>query len=1094
MKQLIVLLITSLFTMQAMAITMSKLAQKRKWQQSARMAEKGAEDLEALLKRMQVEQTPVDLNYFQKIRLELNKLAAEEAEVAKTRGVLKSSLIKLPVDTAGFFIATGAINFMAMWNKSGGNPLVFQEQVMNLTDPLATFSFYSFMVANGFYTNFKSDRLAIDLTPETKALALRRISYQAMAAGSFASSVSADIGASIGACAKSWLHPKPASVMVSEKEKAEIDKLDKGCDKALEIWTARKMTEKYLPQIFSLLIVQGATEFLQEGVNKGISMSAKGLYKTILAAGERYGFKMLFVNVALSATPSGWFVKGISIVGKVMQFGFFVGVDHAINNTVTRGFNNFFKPLTFKAFDQIGLDMNFEVGGKYQWNVEKISRLREMFDPTARPDKRTAEGVFSFEHFTDNFPKEIRNFTAQLQIWRDHLNSNAEGDLNSWLAMTNRILTQMQISETYYSTYLKNLFVTSTISYRVNLPEKNPAKLPKEAFNNIPVYPYKTLPLFGVTYVPWAGSNVKEENAYLAMPAETEKGQAWLLKTIATKMRSKEVAERVSYSSESEKMEMKPVKWFHIPGPNRELAEKTLDALQTGNPAVQGLALKEFMAAFKRSIVNNDVEFRKFGYHLLGFIGKPDPKLYEGEGFNAAFELENKTQLESADFDLNDMDQRTNLSTPGQYLTHAMACGYHEGFIQEYALLNGSSDPDFRPPAIVLNQPKELCAQNGGSALSEDFYTKRITNPKTNLYYPNINSYITQNINPYILGDYRELDKDKLKIADIPKWWSERVMSKIPPVLKKWDAEYASLVDAMMTNMFETKVIHTGYMGQIIPTAPKLTRVVDKLTQFNWFGDNLFGSTISESYQFEKEFYLQTVNMVRTKMKFDLPLHGETSMLNEAKKIAIGESSKYLKPLNAPEYVNISSALNALIEELAKPVTYLNPDDQIKSDKQLEEERKTAAGKAKADLEDTQLNYKRYLDLEAKYENAVSALEATVGLKTASKAASDLFSDLPGQETETKDEKKTAPLQTGVITYVPVKIEKPNFEQGVVMAAAEGLRNIEENIAKYVKMKVLMRRGLTFTKDELAKFQQTAVQQAAATKQTCVKAIGGGCK
>ncbi|MBC7467070.1 MAG: hypothetical protein H7256_13860 [Bdellovibrio sp.] len=1032
MKHLILILLTTVFAAQAMAISARKIAYGRKWGQKAAVE---VESIEQLLKRLNVESKMPEPNYFQKFRLELNKLAKEEQALAKSRGVLKHSLIKLPVDTLGFFIATGAVNYISMWEKAGGNPMVFEDQVMNLTDPVATFSFYSFMVANGFYMNFRTS----GLSPEAKALAMRRLSYQAMAAGSLASSVVGDIGHSIKSCTDSWF-PKHKSVMEDYANKEKQQQSDELCNKANELWTAKNMSQKYVPQIVSLMLVQSATELAQMGASKAVTVSAEQIMKGITALGTKAGFQMLFVNVALAGTPSGWAIKGFTIVGKLVQFFGFVGVDHLLNNTITRATNNFFRPIVFKYFDRYGLDANFEVGGKYGWDLEKITSLREMFDPSARPDKRTAEGVFSFDKFQTNFPNEIKNFTSQLQAWRDHLNSDAEADLQGWMSMTLRMMNQMQLSESFYKVYLQNLFTTSNVAYRVNLPEKDPKKLEKTAFNNTTLYPYKTLPLFGTLYIPLEGSNMPEANAFLASPIDTEKRQSAFLAIVAKKLQDDQV-----------------IKSFHIPKLQRELAEKTLTSLINGNPKVQGEALKEFMSVYTKSLYNNDVEFRKFGKHLTSLIGTPNPKLNQGEGFNAAFLLENKAQAENADFDLVDGHLKLNLLDAGEYLTHAMVCGPSAGYIKENTAIGGliPMAPDFLAPSIVRNTPKEFCAQNGGSATSPIFYTQALTDSKTATKFTNVTDYIVKNLRADVMGDFR----NKEGLIDFSNWWSANVMINVPQKLKEWDDKYASIVRVAEGNMFAHK-------------KDSYTNLVDRLTQFNPAGDNLLGSSLSESFVFEKEFYLQTINIVRTKQKFILPAKGDTSILLEAKKIAIGKPSQYLKQLTAPEYANITAALNDLLSEAARSVERLNYEDQMKSDQVLEEEQSRASSSDKMAIEKRQLDFKRYAKIKERYESAVSELEVSVGLKrhNSEKENSTDFV-LPGDDDNSANEPKKS-------IFEDVKIETPNLEQAIVAASAAGLRNIEDSISKFVRMKILMRRGLTFTKDELKKFSQDELNKA----------------
>ena len=408
MKHFLTGLFILLFATQSMAVSISKLAQRRNWVQTAAHVE---EDAQQLLERVKFNPAQPDLNYFQKLRVELNRLAEEEQIAAKEKGVFAHSLMRLPVDTFGFFVATGAINFMTMWNNAGGNPLLFQEQVLNLKDPVATLSFYSFMAANGYYSDFRTNHLAPSLSPETKALALRGIAYQAMAAGSLASSVVADLGSSIKACANSWLPKKPHPALngiLLEKFNDERKKSDQICNSANQTWSTRNLSQKYLPQIFSLLIVQGATEVVQNGVNQTIAVGAKALYSSVLKAGEKAGFEMLFVRIAFSANPSRIAIQSFAIVGRLTQFAFFVGVDRVLSNTLTRGFDNFFKPLLFKIFDESFLNGLFEVGGKYQWDTSKISKLRPLFDPTSRANKDSVEGLYSFEKFETALPAATR--------------------------------------------------------------------------------------------------------------------------------------------------------------------------------------------------------------------------------------------------------------------------------------------------------------------------------------------------------------------------------------------------------------------------------------------------------------------------------------------------------------------------------------------------------------------------------------------------------------------------------------------------------------------------------------------------------------
>ncbi|MBC7456932.1 MAG: hypothetical protein H7235_01545 [Bdellovibrionaceae bacterium] len=1023
---LILILFSLLLVAQIQAAPTAKFTQRRFGNQT-----ENYKIMTEITGRLSLKSTTPDPNYFQKLRMELNTLAEQERKSAKSQGVLMHSLLKLPVDTFGFFVATGAVNFMSMWNHAGGNPLLFQEQVLNLKDPMATLSFYAFIAANGAYLNFRMGALSQKMSPEIQALVMRRITYQAMAAGSFASSVIGDIGNSIKSCANSWLPKGQYRSVLDTTKNADEAKSDQICNEANEIWTAKNITKKYVPQIFSLLAVQAATEVIQGTAKTATSWSANTLYKALVAGGKKAGLEMLFINIALSASPSRLVVRSFSIVGKITQFAFFVGVDHAINNTLTRGFNNMFKPLIFGYSDQFSLDKYFEVGGKYNWDDSKIVQLKQLFDPTGRADKKSAIGEYSFDKFKTAFPEEIKNFSAQLTDWRNHLNSDADAELTSWMGMTTRIINQLQLSESYYRNYITNLFLTSSRANRINLPEEHPDHVDAlNAYNNSTIYPYRTLPLFGVRYIPWADSNVKEENAYLSFPNDTEKMQSRYLKQVA-------------YSIQNENK----VQEYHLPKAALELVSGTLEALRNGNTTVQGQALQKFMDEYKKSLVNNNVELRLFGKYLTELIGHPNPRLYEGEGFNAAFEQENKNQMDIADFDLVDSHLNINLKDGSQYLTHAMLCGPARGEIKQFTSFDDVIkwwEPDFYPPRIVNSSAKEFCHENGGKAHSDKFYNVELTNSETKQKFKNVTTYIVQNIKHQVLGDYR----DKEKMADFTAWWHSEVMVTIPAVLEKWDQGYAEIVEKAMGNIFDRKSFSSF--------------AIDRYTQFNWFNDNLLASNLIDSYRFEKEFYLQTINMVRSKMNFNLPAHGDTSILSEAKKVALGEKSKILSKLVSKEYVNVSLILEELLTELSKPVDMLSYTDQIKSDELLKAMPAFAG----------QLDYKKYLDLAEKFEDSISEIELAAGLKVVSNKEGSVFDKFPAASASTTKTEKTKVYEDAKIT--------PDFTQSVVAAATAGLRNIEVSISKYARMKILMKRGLRFTKEELKKFNEAGHDKACA--------------
>lgn len=979
LKQILTICLLICFSTSGFAVSAKVLKQGQRF---AKVSDAGK-----LLERLNFESTPLPLNYFQKIRIELNKAAQAEAVAAKNNGVMVNSLLRLTPDTLGFFVATGAVNFMTMWNASSGNPLLFQQQVIGLKDPIANLSFYSFIAANGFYSNWQTSKLT-KMSPQAREMAMRKISYAGMAAGSLASSVTADIGASITACSKTLLTNTTA-------ENKAVD--DSACETALKVWSVRNLTQKYLPQIVSLMVVQAATEF----THKGVAWSAQKFLGVLKSIGVKTGLKISAIDVVLYATPGKFGIQLFKIAGQVTQFALFVSVDHLLNDTLTRGLNNILKPALFKTFDMYTLNSLFAVGTKYQWDIDKISTLTPMVFPENRSNVKSNEAYLNFNDFSKKFPAEIANFTERMQEWRDHLNSNAEQDLSEWMNLTTRMYNQVQISEKFYDSFLSELFTFSNISYRTQLPASDSQSLPMKSVINTTGFPYRTLPLYGVKFIPWINNdgkttNVAEDQAYILFPKETEKAQSDYLREFATTMLK---------SNDYQNLKFTPI--------HKEFMNSMLQKLMSTIPTEQGAALKNLV---EYPILQNQIglqavsnqSFIKLRAAMLNKIGIPQAKLNRGEGFSEAFILANKAQIEAADFDgASLITSNTSMFNAGSILMQQMICGGSIGKIQNYEI--GKTDitvwqPDFISPTIVTSQAKEFCSTKN-RINDEDFYTTVSTNSNGQTF-KNPVDFIVQNMDMTVLGNY----KDKTKKTDFSAWWANNVLYPILPNLEHWEKNYSNLVTKLDENLFSHQKI-------------TITSLVDDLTLNNWGSHNILPSKISDSFKFETEFYLRTMNLVVS------------------------------KKANTNSSQLILTSLDQMLSELKKTVTQLDIKYQTLTDDQLQA---VLSDENKNVEYEKQLNYKRYLSFKENFEQGISKFEASVGLKK--------------EEPLAIDNDKSV--------FQDIKVANSNFEQTVVSTAVQGLHSIEASISRYVRMKLLIRYGLKFSTEDNKKSQDEAVRQA----------------
>ena len=1012
MRQALLLVLSMIFTINSYAISISRSNNKQQKQITQEMFKlrqntmmnnglKSSDEMKELIQKISLDSNSAGSNYFQKMRIELNKLAAEEHQNAKRLGLLTHSTLKMPIDAFGFFIATGAINFMTMWTRAEGNPLLFYEQIMSQKDPLTHISFYAFMLANGYSTQIFTERLDKkypDLSPAARATELRRISYLALAAGSFASTVVSEIGSTIRSCTLSW----------DKNSKVPVEESNAICNQALEQWSLYNKTPQYLTQISTMLIVQAATEFVQATTEGAIKLGASALYQTLKGLEYSRGFHLVAVEMALYATPGKVAVKSVSVLGKLTQFTFFVGVDHAINNTVTRGLNNIVKQLWFTLFDKSYLDCYLAWGNLYKWNEKEIST----HDPACG---LTIDSV----EYKKYIAEELNDFKTQMQGWRTHLNSNVELDLNGWLERTNRIIKQSKLTEEFYSAYLSQLFDTANAYYRIGLPENDPNKLTRKTFSNKTEYPFRALPLFGINFVPWTkDSEIKADSAQYLYPYDTEQAQSKMLKAFAEQLSLTELTKEINLS--------------HF---EKELIQNLIDSLKTGQPITQGQALKNYMGYYSqtqqvgRSQTYKRIGFEKFSKFLFEKIGKPNPKLLEGQGFGAAFELKNDKEFELADFDLDKLSKGYKFKNPTDFLIYSMACGSENSKIKDYKYFSGKITlwaPDFIAPKLIsLQNESDVCNQ---ITSSDDLYKKKIIHPKTQKEYKNFIHYLANHIDPAYIGNYK--DPSNKRNSLFSKWWENNGLAVTKNYLLYEDKVYQNLIKELDKNI-------------ILENEVTVKTVLDYVTQMNFSNTNIMSHSLLQSYRFDAKFYLHLIDVVKNKKPIKIGFGNAPSLLNEAKKLSLQKGSSVLTELSSRTLIEANLSLEGLIAFL------LTPSREIK--------------------------YSQYAAAAENFRNKLSEIEASVGLKIkkTSQNELDLF-PMPGAENQQKSNSQS-------YVFEDAQLIDLNLEQTIIKSSVLGLIELEQEIARFVRMKVLMTQGLTFTDEDAKQLAQKSFNQACST-------------
>ena len=689
----------------------------------------------------------VDLSFFKKLRQEIQSEQMKEHHDAEKDGWYKNTNKRFIPESTTFAIAGGGVYFMTLMIKTNSDPALMVKHIESLKDPIAHVAFYSFMVANGMYVNFKTK----DMDPFTKQLAMKSLQYKGMAMGSLASSLTADLLGTFKACTQGWLENK------------NDESSNAACDEAYKTWTLRNKFTQYAPQIMSLWVSQAGADFVDEAGRKIKN------FKWVQGAAQKAEsqaiklFKITASNIDLLITPGGPVVKSIAWLGKLTKFSMFLAVDHLLTPSVMKIGNNLLQPFFFQ-FDVNKLDRLIVNASKTGWSSAEANK-----DSVECPVQ-----VKNCRSFND-LPKEIENYTYRMQQWRLHLNSKVENDLSGWLEITNKLLHQIDFSRNYYLAYSKNLFETLQRQNQVNRGEFSDE--PQRAWATQTQYPFRALPLFGVsTGRQYQGE--KESDLYLTKPWLIQKHQSENLAKIAQ-----------NFTNEIGK--------YNLDSISLKKAMTLLQKISASDIKTQGQGLTELnkiLGVYSNELTPERVyltpQHTQFLQDLRKSIGQPYPILEDGAGFNWAFSVHqaNKALGKTADFSLS--RRHYKFSTPAELMLYQMICGEEKAQIDESMLTSLS----FTPPQITKAQASKPAYCNKWGTY--------LTSSTLNQFSNRIHQDIIKNIRPEILENIQ----DEFASADgFNKWWNEQTVPVVQGELQKLDQRYQTLVKQSYNNILDQK-------------------------------------------------------------------------------------------------------------------------------------------------------------------------------------------------------------------------------------------------------------------------------------------------
>lgn len=974
---------------------------------------KAEEAPQGILPVIEIAERQQNPSFLRQLRAEMNRLAQEDHARSEKDGVFKTVRRNFAPDSATFAIAGGLVYFERLKTVTGADPLLMVKHVESLKDPIAHISFGAFMVANGFYIDFRSK----GLDPMTKMLAMQRLTYQGLAVGSIASSVTADVLGTLRDCTNGWISN-------TNDEAAHA-----ACDRSWGAWSDRAKYVAYASQILSLLVTQRATEYFEYGAKKTFTNSLSKTAIKNLESKSLQLFKIGAANIDLLITGGGGVaVKSIRWLGKLTKFSMFLYVDHMISPHVTRVGNNLLQPLLFD-FDALALNDLLYDASHAQWNQDKALKENQ--------DCWFSKKCHSFE----KLPKELKNFSERMSQWRMHLNAKAESDLSGWLEASSGLIHQIDYAKNFYKKYIENSFETLNRQYLVDQGEF--ADAPDRAWALERKFPYRQLPLFGVQ----SGHNYEntiENDMYVLKPYEVEKHQSEKVKAVASK-----------YLAQIDKLDVhanskKTLKEFVSPLTGTDInkqGEALLKIKQALTPqSHQAYTMYGTLGEQTNmySTYSIGLKEHQFLAPLFRELGSPRPQFNEGAGYSLAFDshTSNLKTAQAAKFDLSRRYYKFDKAS--DLMVYNMACG-NQKFQVEEQIFSGLF---IETPRLVTDKNlAQICSHWGTYITSESLY--RLPIYVDGKKYQNITRYIVAKMNPKLLGDIKDSNTMGLGFNN---WWASDVYPTIINKFKDLDQRYEKIVEFSYKQVLDQK----GFLDFSIDLFTNGSEYLDK--------------NIEDNFYFELEVYIKTLRSLLLQEKINSKIalkdfnksskvnrfstaFSETTRLNQLK-----NNFKALNPLSTFK-IESAKSLDDVENLFFMPLT-----EKVN---QLDEKQKyTQILKTNLALLKKQLLSARIEQLEQRYKNLLALLRsAQLNFEVIEKTREELYSS---------NQKIFGLLK--MLASTPS--EKLPLEIQTLLAVSQGLESFEIDVNRFVSMKLQLSKRLEVDMTKLNQYVKSAQMAA----------------
>lgn len=440
-----------------------------------------------------------------------------------------------------------------------------------------------------------------------------------------------------------------------------------------------------------------------------------------------------------------------------------------------------------------------------------------------------------------------------------------------------------------------------------------------------------------------------------------------------------------------------------------------ISKLISGNDLTMAAGLNTLnvvLAEWQRQVTSNKAGYSPYSndyiqllMNLKRELGSPQPVIYPYAGYAQAFTAYEPNQItaKEAGFSKWSLTKRYRFNKDADLMMYHLICGPEKGRLRRIRLAGVNfTTPQFEPPSM-LKPGVDL-----GSYCTDRTTNNMYSTPIGDL---DLRRFVLRNLNYGAVGNFTDIENGDLNSFE--RWWQSKGKAPLQGQFREFDTKFRRVFQKAYNNFFDHRSFYKW--------------LVDNLNQSRYLPKSL-----QASLKFETDLYLQVLN--RSVLRGNIaPARSESVVSRLLNFVTVS-------PFNYVEFAknNSESNYSSMYKNTPAEIVRLN----------------NLFNEYYGFIQQRNLNFDRYIAHSKKIDMAINDVLVLAGLKRVSQQQfeDDLSMDL------------SAPAATGTENsqkvYEDVPVRNPTYRQRMTIASVQGLRLVEAEIRRFIRMRVALAQSL----------------------------------